>query len=235
MYIQLRITPEFCGEPEHPRLKSKKMLSQDLMNYFKGFGDIEHIAGTMEKLNKFGEATSPHYHINLVLDDHIRDFKKDSFQAWFRRRPYLPKGNKCYAISVVGDPEDENRWWRYLLKENDNPFLNDFPNDFKCDFLLHAAMAKDERKIQIERNIASRERALQNDSFRLKCYNHVNEILQNTDPSNRQIYCEIIRYYIQNNKVPPFTTAMNMVYDFKVVMGLMTVEDYFDTQLSQYV
>ena len=233
MYIQLRITPEFCGEPVF--FKSKKLVIQELCDYFKQFGDILNIAACEESLNKFGETTSTHWHVNLVLDDHIRDFKKDSFQAWFRRRKYLPKGNKCYAIAIVGDPDDEDRWWRYLLKETDAPFVTDFPEEFKANFEVQVAMAQDERKLQIERNIAARERALQNDSFRLKCYSSILEMFNSRDPASlndRMIYCEIMRYYQANNKIPPFNTGMNMVIDFKVHVGLMTIEDYYDTRFS---
>lgn len=242
MYIQLRITPEFCGVPE--LLKGKTNVVLEICRYLKKYGDIEHIAGSIEKLNKFGEPTALHWHINIVLDDHLSEFKKDSFQAWFRRRPYLPKGNKCYSISIVGDPTDEDRWWRYLLKENDNPFVTNFPEEFKQDFEKHVAMAQDERKIQIERNIAARDRALQNDSFRLKCYNAVDEQLRHnyslhsnpTDPEfpfnplPSIIMREIIKYYQANNKVPPFNTLKNMVSDYRVTFGYLDIQEYCNSQ-----
>lgn len=232
MYIQIRITPEFCGVPE--LLNDKSRVINELLQKFGQYGDVEFYAACTEDQNKFGEPTNYHMHFNLVLDDHIQEFRKDSFQAWFRRRPYLPKGNKCYSISIVGDPEDEDRWWRYLLKQESNGltiglFKNKFPQEFLDELDMHTALAQDERKLQIQRNIAARDRALQNDSFRLRAYNYINENFGETELTARKIFCELIRYYMQNNKVPPFNTMMNMVLDFKVHFGLMTPEDYFDT------
>jgi len=230
MFIQLRITPEFCGEPS--LLQNKGLVTNELLEYFKKYGDVEYVAGVVEHLNKFGEETNVHWHINLVLDSHIADFRKDSFQAWFRRRNYLPKGNKCYSIAITADPDDENRWWRYLLKENSDTFVNNFPDDFKHEFDIQVAMAQDERKLQIERNVLARDRALLNDSFRLRCYNAINQYNEDVAPSDRTIFCDIMRYYMSNNKVPPFNTGMNMVIDFKCHMGYISIENYYDLRYN---
>lgn len=229
MYIQLRVTPEFCEEPEICR---PHLFLPDVLEYLEKYGEVENYAWCAESKNKFGEATHPHYHINIVA--YLEDFNKQSFQAWFRRRPMLPKGNKCYAISLCGDPEDEDRWWRYLLKDQPSTLQHmgckeHLPAEFRQDLETHWRMACDERKLQVQRNLAARDRALQNDSFRLRCYNAVHE---HNPSSDREIFASIIRYYMSNNKVPPFNTGMNMVYDYKCTFNLMSPEEYYDMRYN---
>lgn len=236
MFLTLRVTPEFCGEPSvaHPRFFVPQVLE-----YLGKYGEVLHWAWCYETSNKFGETTHPHFHVNFEAD--LMDFNKQSFQAWFRRRPMLPKGNKCYAIAVTGDPEDPDRWWRYLMKEMPltDPIPESFrphlPPDFDAEIDKHHFAAVDERKLQIKRNIIARDRALQNDSFRLKVYQHVAELCDKDnimEPTDKFIFSTIIRFYMDNNKVPPFNTAMNMVYDFKCHARLMTPEQYFDLRIN---
>jgi len=223
VFVQMRLTPGLCGNPE---LATYSLVAPQLKTYFEKFGTIENFGSCLEEQNKFGEATEPHYHINVELDDSIRDFKKDTFQAWFRQRLFLPKGNKCYSIRLVGDPEDTQRWWRYLLKEVGAKIF-EFPT-LDIDTLALTLMAQDERKLQIDRNVAARDRMLLNDSFRIRCYSAVQTELLGTAVNNRSIYCAIIRYYMANNKVPPFNSLMNMVWDYRVHFELMTPEQYYD-------
>lgn len=239
MFLTLRITPEFCGEPTlaHPRYFVK-----DIVEYLEKSGEVEHYAWCYEIKNKFGEDTHPHYHLNIEC--YLDDFNKQSFQAWFRRRPFLPKGNKCYSINICGDPEDDLRWWRYLLKERpfdvslvtgDSPspvYLKNLPPHFVEVLEVQWRCAYDERILQIAKNVETRERLLQNDSFRLRCYSAVQTELLGTLVNNKSIFCAIIRYYMDKNKVPPFTTCMNMVYDYKCHFELMTPEEYFDVRYN---
>jgi len=152
----------------------------------------------------------------------------------------LPKGNKCYSIAINGDPEDDLRWWRYLLKESPYPGnlglvyprIKNMPEHVLEVLEVQWRCAYDERTLQIAKNLEARERMLQNDSFRLRCYSAVQTDLLGSLVNDRRIFCGIIRYYMQNNKVPPFNTAMNMVYDYKCHFGLMTPEAYFDVRYN---
>jgi len=238
MYITLRLTPEFCGEPE---LCRPDKFCPEILEYLGTKGEVEHWAWTREEKNKFGESTHPHFHFNIV--GYFDDFNKQSFQAWFRRRSFLPKGNKCYSIAMTGDPEDDMRWWRYLFKESPFPNLSGLsPTQFPrlrnlpphvLEVLeVQWRCAYDERTLQIAKNLESRERMLQNDSFRLRWYSAVQTELLGSLVNDRRIFCAIIRYYMDNNKVPPFNTAMNMVYDYKCHFELMTPEEYYDVRYN---
>lgn len=243
MFVQLRVTPEFCGEAE---VALPRFIVPQVLEYLEKNGEVQNWAWVMENKNKFGEDTHPHYHLNIV--GYFEDFNKQSFQAWFRRRPCLPKGNKCYALQVVGDPEDEDRWWRYLLKQYDPKLLNsgglkngnwnleNLPEHFKEDLEKMWYMAYDERQLQINKNCAARERALQNDSFRIRCFNSIADSFPGHGSEqipDKLIYCAMVRYYQDNNKVPPFNTLMNMVFDFKCHFGMMTPEDYYDLRYDK--
>ncbi len=244
MYMTLRLTPEFCGEPvmAHPRF-----VVEPIIEYLSKYGEMLGFGWCRETTNKFGEPTHPHFHMNFSadLDEQLN---KQSFQSWFRRHPCMPKGNKCYSVSILADPDDEDLWWRYLLKEQEKfawsthqPMQNmgreyNFPADFAEKIETHWAMAVDQRRLQVKRNIESRERALQNDSFRLRCYNHVHNLDPDTESgSTRWIFCQIVKYYMDNNKVPPFNTLLNMVYDYKVHFGIMTADQYYSVRYSDEI
>ena len=223
MFIQIRVTPEFCKEP---CLARWELIKPALFKYLTKDGAVVNSSAVCkERYNKFGEETHPHYHINLECD--MYDFKKENFQKWFRGQPFLPSGNKAYSIKIVGDPEDENRWWRYLLKDDKSKLLDsNFPEGF--DIELNRKMAIDERLQQIKKNIEARERLLRTDSFRLRAFAHLSALYNNDLKTNRQIFSDLVRYYQENNKIPPFNSLMNMVYDYKVHTKQMTPEDYYD-------
>ena len=234
--MTLRITPEFCGAPD---VANPRFVIPAIKEYVNKYGDIINYAWSYETKNKFGEDTHPHYHINFTAD--VTDFNKQSFQAWFRRQPLLPKGNKCYSFTVNGDPEDEDRWWRYLFKEQtpfkpgliDTCYIMSLPKEFYDDIKTHVALAVDERKLQIKRNIEARDRALANDSFRLRCYSAVQTaLLGNGDVTSQKIYVEIVKYYQDNNKIPPFNTLMNMVIDYKLHTGIITAAQHFQLRYN---
>lgn len=224
MFIQLRLTAEMCKEPSMARWR---FLRSPLFEYVtKDSGELHYYAVTRETQNKFGEPTKPHYHINICADTGEK-FTVENFQKWFRKRPFLPSGNKAYSFKLVGDPDDEDRWWRYLLKEKGAKLIESkFPPDF--DISLNTIMAQNERDEQIKKNVEARDRLLRNDSFRLKAFAALQKKYENKCPQNRQIFGDLVRYYQEKNKIPPFNSLLNMVFDYKVHTKEIEPETYFD-------
>jgi len=228
MFIQLRITPSMTTDPS---LCKTFLMIQPLVEWF-GQEDIATFCVASETTNKFGEETHPHWHINIT-GDFSKDIRKDSFQAWFRRRPFHPKGNKSYSFKIVGDPEDEERWHRYLLKEG-RPLqgfksIPMFPEDFDLD--LQRALAMDERKIQIKRNIDARERMLNNSSFKHIMFQDILRELQKesigTIISFYDVWILIQGYFRHKGKVVPYDSLSNYVYDFMITYNILTPSQYF--------
>jgi len=228
MFLQLRVTPAFCTDPS---LATPFHIKHHVVNYL-GKENCETFAGCTERLNKFGEHTHLHYHFNITGD--FPDLRKDSFQAWFRRRPFGPKGNKSYSFKMVGDPEDENRWHRYLLKEGfsglqEHDDIPLFPEDFDCE--LNKALAQDERKIQIQRNLDARERMLNNSSFKTVMFEDILQELQKENNGTTfkffDVWFLLQGYFRHKGKVVPYDSMFNYTYDFMITYGIITPSQYF--------
>lgn len=237
VFIQIRLTPSQVGEPE--MFKHPRQWWPSMKDFLESYGTIEASAACFETKNKFGEDTHPHYHVNVQLDDHNKDFSKEYFQKWIRRQPYQAKGNKAYSVRVVPDPTEEDRWWRYILKENESigaVIAQCFPQNFPEDFDLHlnTHLAVDERKLQIERNIKARAKALQTDNFRLRMFNKLNtNYLERgfsvaAPPPSQTIFCDLVQAYQDDNRIPPFNTMSNMVWDFKIHCKYLTALEYYN-------
>ncbi len=232
MFLQLRITPQFTTDPS---LCRTYFILPELVKYL-GHDNIETLCVASETLNKFGETTHPHWHFNITGD--FPDLRKDSFQAWFRRRPFGPKGNKSYSFKMVGDPEDENRWHRYLQKEGNVlqgckgiPF---FPPDY--DSTLNKALAQDERKIQIQRNLDARERMLNNTSFKTVMFQEILHELQKENNGTTfkffDIWFLLQGYFRAKGKVVPYDSMSNYTYDFMITYGIITPAQYFQQKYN---
>ena len=88
------------------------------------------------------------------------------------------------------------------------------------------ALARDERKQQIKRNIEARDRYLDKDSFKGKMYQHFSEELAIT--TEREFYIELIKYYQKKNKVPPFSKLKEYWIDYQIMTNLISADNYVD-------
>ena len=121
-------------------------------------------------------------------------------------------------------PDDEDRWWRYVLKEEDA--ICGWSSDKHTFVEDNIALAKDERKNQIRRNIEARDRYLDKDSFKGKMYQHFSDELAIT--TEREFYIELIKYYQRKNKVPPFSKLKDYWIDYQIMTNLISADNYVD-------
>lgn len=223
MFIQFRLTPEYAQNSDKYWISR---FRKDFMDYLRNLGTIQHYASVWEDRNKFGEETKKHLHLNIEFyEDEL--LKKDTMMTWIRRHQLGIKGNKCYCLKIVGDPKDEKRWWRYLVKQNDLNKNHHLPEDF--DIALETKCARDEREQQILKNIQSRDKLLKKDSFRLRIFNLM--LARNSDLTaltDKYLWCEFVKMYQEDNRIPPFSTMDNLVLDFKCHTKIITPEEYFD-------
>lgn len=225
MFIQFRLTPKFALNPEEAFVR---MFLRNFTEHLDSLGDIVHQASVWESKNKFGEETHKHLHWNLEFYEN-EILNKDSLMAWLRRQPIGIKGNKCYSLKIVADPQDEKRWWRYLLKEADLNKGYVLPQDF--DEFIECQCARDERNQQVIRNLASRDKLLKKDSFRLRIFAKMKqkEAELGHIPTDKFLWCEFVKMYQEDNRIPPFNTMDNLVLDYKCYNGILTPEEYYDS------
>ena len=125
-----------------------------------------------EQLNKFGEPTNPHYHLNIHFD--VPDLKDPlrSAREWLRREAKSLemnlKGNKVWSCTLVEEPTDFRRWIRYPLKESCIRDLTTATDEDELNELI--LEAKSERKRSIELNIIKREKAVDKQSLKDKLF-----------------------------------------------------------------
>lgn len=234
MYLQLRLTPEFCSSPTEASFKNIWVQLKNIIML--SFGTLLHAAACKENFNKFGEPTHEHFHFNIELDDHITDLTPEKIQRKIRAISCRPSGPRAYAVKVLEELNDENRWWRYLLKEKGGAaYLTEpsFPDNF--DIEINKLMAQDERSIQINRNLKAREKTLQTHSFRNKMYAHFDKQYKQDEITKCKIFSDFIQYYQDDNRVPPFNTMMNMVYDYLVYSNRLSAEEFFKLKYPEEI
>lgn len=143
VFIQLRFTPSLFTEKSWGvDLKyTKTMLMSKVLNYY-GPENVTRFICVLEKVGKMGEEVKPHFHINLEVPEHEKT--KDNFQKNIRKWSAGIKGN-AYMVRHVEDPKDEDRWWRYCLKEIDAPVWFSKKGFEKEWITLNKILACDER------------------------------------------------------------------------------------------
>lgn len=217
-YLQLRFTGLYYEDPSHNWTRGK------LINNFIKKYDISKYIYVQETFDKFGKETTPHIHFNCVIDAEV---KKDTIQRWIRRtaeaNSYNLKGNKCYSVRVLGDPEDEDRWWRYCCKEKGAKVsARGFS---KSKIIEYKKLAQDEREQQIKRNLQAQESYLDKSSFKGKMF----DLFKKEDiKSHRPFIIGIINYYNKKGKIAPFSKFNDYWLDYQISTGLMTAEAYYD-------
>lgn len=169
-----------------------------------------------ETLNKYGEPTAPHYHFNFICDA-----KKKTIQTFIRRMDnFVIKGNTMYSVSRHPEPDDYDRWFRYVAKER---LLREFCKGFTEDELdKMELLAKDERKRSIKYNIEKRQFALEKQTL----YDRYSKLIKSNN--FRDIWIEFLQLYILDKKVINPNTIKGYSYLYMLQKKLITPEAFFE-------
>lgn len=231
VFIQFRFTPKFMKNPivsldgkVPPFSSNHKAFKDEIIDPLIKHLDPEDWKVCYETEDKYGEPTAGHYHINIYTKIEI---KKDTLQSWIRStyKIYEIKGNACYSIKFTEDPEDEQRWWRYLYKQKPNCVYSDQFNIWKNITPIQAQMAQDERQLQIKRNRKARAKYEIKETFRQQMFA---KMMDENLSQVKKIFVRIIKYYQDDNRTPPFTNLDNIVQDFLLYSQQITSEQYYD-------
>lgn len=223
-FVQLRITP--CEI-----LDVSKVSVPDLKLFYLGIktivdeSDGDYVV-CYEKLNKFGEATKPHFHVNFEYADNVL---KNTLAKKIKKifvKIGLPqfKGNKHYSLGIVPEPSDYSRWFRYCLKENHIPDLTKYDGDLEALRLL----AVDERKRSVEANIANREKTIQ----KITLYDRLKKVLEGKNlkkgTTRKQVFCHVLSYYKTEKKALNANTMRGYADLYMIEKEWITPEMYYE-------
>ena len=177
-----------------------------------------------EKFNKYGELTKTHYHLNWWMADGGYQFNQDSFRKYINTMGF--KGVKVYCMRTHKDIGDSDRWWRYTCKQSVPLTYSGFTKAEIDEFHLLANDEWEQRKIE---NIAKRQKLEDKNNFRNKLIKHLKKIYTECEPeSDKQIFCDIAKFYRKSHQTAPFKKLDDLVIDMKCEIGLLTVEEYYD-------
>lgn len=228
-FVQLRIHPGVTLG------KTDEELSKDeLQQFYNGIKEIvsksdgDYTVG-FEKLNKYGEPTRHHFHVCYELSDTV---KKNTLMKTIKRvftGLGLPqfKGNSMYALQVLPEPNDWERWIRYPLKEKSIPSLCKL-DEGELDRLT--LLAKDEHKRAMESNVAQREKMREKNSFYDKLEEHLlkDKVQYKT---HKEIFIAMCKYYAEQTSprkgLNPVTIS-SYANLFMVTHKLMTYDHFYD-------
>lgn len=229
-YIKLRLTPEKYHDTPSFNWTFGKFIP-DLINYL---GIYQYTWGC-EETDKFGKPTLAHVHIHGMYDiDKNVDTLRSHMRKFSQQCGFKFGGNKCYSLSLLADPEDEDRFMRYPLKKQDyskiakkhkggGVGINDETLE-KWELL-----ARDEYKIQKAKNLQALENHLDKSSFKGKMFSEFNEEEIDT---HKSFVIELIKYYQKKNKVPPFSKIEDYWVDYRISVGLLTAEEWYDLKYN---
>lgn len=180
---------------------------------------------SLEKQNKRLDANvKPHLHILYYTD---KEYKKETLQKKFREKIFQlhdikVKGNCHYCIQVFSQPDDEDRWWRYAIKEKGAKlwFTKSMSNFIKDNLKL----AQDEYARTQAYHQTMIQKYLDKSSFKGKMFKALAD--KNID-THKDFIMNSIKYYIEKKQTPPFTRLNDMFWEFQILNGKISYEDYY--------
>lgn len=220
-YVDLRLTPKYAfDDPDIDEAKGLarartlcKLLVQHLI-------PSKYIIA-YEKTNRYLEPTHPHLHLAMYTEE---DVKKDTLQTWVRRNLNI-KGKQAYCLRVHADVDDEERYFRYCLKERyiqQVGFTEEEIEDMKD-------RAQDEKRRNGENALKARQKYEdRNVSFREQMYRD----LDTGDIDEPDIAVAIVQYYREHKRIPPYKNMKEQVLDYRVHKGYLDVKDWY---IEKYV
>lgn len=218
MYVSLRITPSFVFDASGEPIGETEVFL--IINSLRSYLQTTQTLACYEVLNKFGEQTHPHYHINCVSK---REIKKQSLNAWFRKfRETLGfsfSGVKSYSFSIYDDVKEVDEWLRYVVKEqlgsSDVAPFNITPTEYdKYEGFTNPVLSygftddwiKDNRKTATIRRYYSviHNRQLRDSYINKNCFKNTMFRKLKDDLNHQQFCSNVVSYYGRKGKTAPF-------------------------------
>lgn len=176
----------------------------------------------IEDKNKYGELIKKHLHFHFMSEEKIETIRKRF------NRSSDPEKKDSYSLCLEKDVKDQNKFFRYPLKqyENIDNFNNNnilIPNGF--DIKIQHLLANEEWNKGKE--ILSRQR-VKSDS-RQTTYEKLIELIDNENikfSSIKEIEIYILEYYLKNNIPPKKAMIFDMSDGIAIKQNIISVYDY---------
>jgi hypothetical protein len=240
VFVQLRVT--VC---EALGIAEADITNDDVGRVYKVIKEIvetsdgEYTVG-FEIKNKRDERLKGHFHACYELSGNpLKDTYQRAIKKKFRLAEIMIRGNTCYSIQFLNEPEDYLRWIRYPLKER--PVL-DLCKVANLENLI--MLAKDERERSVTAAIAREKKRQETTTFKEKMflkfesfvYNFETKIWEKGSVSgNRKtIYLQVAQYYSLVGKAINFTTMMGYVDLYMYDHDMMSMSNFFDLRIARY-
>lgn len=246
MFIKIRITPCECLG----NLSMDEILDKICKRYAVIGGRTCFTFG-IEKHNKFGEEIKEHLHFHAFIGDkELSSITVGAHQKWFRETLHC-KGNKSYYVKLLGDVKEYKKFFQYPLKQKqkynnqtgissnygwlDNS-LNycKFPKNDKnyewpweWDYIDLIQTAGGDYERTVEMNVKTRERMENKSMFFMKLVKHLKEKHGSLKMPHKTYWIDIVKFYIDNGKSPPFASLDDKINHIKIELGHMTYEEAY--------
>ncbi len=213
-YFQLRIS-HGCEE-----LKNFRHNFIMLFKYLIRTKNIDTYALCEEKIDKFGNETTKHFHFNFLHTD-----SKETMRTYILRKlekqDIKLRGNKQYMLQAITEPEDFSRWMRYCFKEK---ILEYKIEEEMFDADLQTKLAKDERARSIEHNKKVAEKQKEKSTF----YDRMEKSLIKKGLKDKiDIFIAMVEFYQAEKKSVPSTTIDGYVVLFMLNQKIITPRQYY--------
>lgn len=169
-----------------------------------------------ETLDKYGRETHLHYHVALILSNE-KTIKQTKYLIQEYLRSNGAKGNAAYMVRVNADVNDENRWFRYSMKQGD------YETDYKGHEELHK-LAADEYKNQVKKNLESEEVQRNKNQFRDKLWKHLDD---KKLTGEKEIATEMFHYYNKNGRDAPIFDLQTKVLNYQINRNIKPLSEIF--------
>lgn len=216
MHYSLRITPQYLPQD----VSASTIFSKLIKTY-----DISYSALCYEVLDKYGEATKPHFHFNFIAG---KATCKANIQHYIKQ--FGIKGPAMYALSDPSSVNDE-RWWRYTMKEN--LLEANLPPSLPSIALLTFA-AISERRTTIALNLVRRAAINKKATLFEKMELKMNETHDTSSISTNFFRGEIVfrfivQYYMDENRSINVNTIKGYTNLHLLKTGALPLSDFVQT------
>jgi len=179
----------------------------------------------IESKNKYGEEIKKHMHFHFISDE-----KLETIRRRFTRSAVEGKKDS-YSLALEKDVIDDDRFFRYPLKQYSSPFVYPFssriPAPTGFDFSIQQLLANEEW--EKGKQILSKNR-VKSDS-RLTTYEKIIDLIEENSIlffgiSGIRHY--ILQYYLDNNIPPNRSKIIEMSDGIAIRQKIISFDDYFE-------
>lgn len=216
MCYSLRLTPSKIDPSGNP------MNLIHMINSCIGTYKLKDYALGFEKLNKYGEATAPHFHFNFLCDS-----TKEAIAQWVRRYPlYNIKGNAMYSLSRHPDPDDYYRWFRYVFKERS---LRKHCKGFTTEEMdKMELLAKDERARSVKFNVEKREQLIKKSTLYERYAKKLDKLFPLKKIDYKKIWLKLLSFYVEDKKAVNPQTIKGYTWLYLLKTGVLSNEQFYE-------